>query len=157
MSCRCPRSPCPRATAWRAPPRPRPSACSSTAPRATGADLSLDEDSAATIAAICRRLDGLPLALELAAARARLLTPEVLLARLDEHAPGGGLRDLPDRQRTMTATLDWSHDLLEREEQDLLARLAVFAGSFSLDAIEPVTGVPTTPSRRSRSWSTSHW
>ena len=108
--------------------------------RATGAALTLDEESAATIAAICRRLDGLPLALELAAARARLLTPEVLLARLDQHAPGGGLRDLPDRQRTMTATLDWSHDLLEPEEQDLLARLAVFAGSFALDAIEPVSG-----------------
>ena len=108
--------------------------------RATGAALTLDEESAATIAAICRRLDGLPLALELAAARARLLTPEVLLARLDQHAPGGGLRDLPDRQRTMTATLDWSHELLEPEEQDLLARLAVFAGSFALDAIAPVSG-----------------
>ena len=108
--------------------------------RATGAALTLDEESAATIATICRRLDGLPLALELAAARARLLTPEVLLARLDQHAPEGGLRDLPDRQRTMTATLDWSHDLLEPEEQDLLARLAVFSGSFALDAIEPVTG-----------------
>ncbi len=107
---------------------------------ATGAHVVLDEESAGTIAAICRRLDGLPLALELAAARARLLTPEALLARLDEHASGSGPRDLPDRQRTMTATLDWSHDLLEREAQDLLARLAVFAGSFSLDAIEPVTG-----------------
>jgi predicted ATPase len=107
---------------------------------ATGAHVVLDEESAGTIAAICRRLDGLPLALELAAARARLLTPEVLLARLDEHASGSGPRDLPDRQRTMTATLDWSHALLEREAQDLLARLAAFAGSFSLDAIGPVTG-----------------
>ncbi len=108
--------------------------------RATGATLSLDEESSAAVAAICRRLDGLPLALELAAARARLLPPAVLLARLDAHAPVGGLRDLPDRQRTMTATLDWSHDLLEPEEQDVFARLAVFSGSFALDAIEPVTG-----------------
>ena len=107
---------------------------------ASGATLILDEESAGTIAAICRRLDGLPLALELAAARARLLTPELLLARLDQHAPGSGLRDLPDRQRTMTATLDWSHELLEPEEQELLARLAVFAGSFALEAIEPVSG-----------------
>jgi predicted ATPase/transcriptional regulator with XRE-family HTH domain len=111
---------------------------------ATGADLALDEDSVGTISAICRRLDGLPLALELAAAQARFLTPQVLLTRLDQHAPGGGLRDLPDRQRTMTATLDWSHDLLEPEEQGLLARLAVFAGSFALDAVEPVTGAEDT-------------
>ncbi|HEV2798123.1 MAG TPA: helix-turn-helix domain-containing protein [Nocardioides sp.] len=109
---------------------------------ATGAVLSVTPDNAAVLAAIARRLDGLPLALELAAAGARVLPPEALLTRLESHGPDAGLRagprDLPDRQRTMTAVLDWSADLLEPEESDLLLRLSVFSGGFSLDSVEAV-------------------
>lgn len=111
---------------------------------ATGARVEVTPGSAATLAAIARRLDGLPLALELAAAGARVLPPEALLARLEQRGPDGGLgagpRDLPDRQRTMTAVLDWSADLLEPEESELLARLSVFSGGFSLDSVEAVVG-----------------
>ena len=92
------------------------------------------------VAAICRRLDGLPLALELAAAHARFLPPAQLLARLDAAVSSPRSRDLPERQRTMRATLDWSHDLLTADEQALLRRLAVFAGGFDLDAVEAVSG-----------------
>jgi predicted ATPase len=66
------------------------------------------------VVAICRELDGLPLALELAAARTRLLGPTDLLSRLEEALEAGGARDLPERQRTMRGTLDWSHDLLSK-------------------------------------------
>ncbi|MFI7585482.1 ATP-binding protein [Spongisporangium articulatum] len=107
---------------------------------AAGAPLDVDAGNAAVLSRIATRLGGLPLALELAAASSRLLPPSALLARLERHAPGGGLRDLPDRQRTITATLDWSHDLLEPEEQDLFSQLAQFAGSFSLTAVEAVAG-----------------
>jgi predicted ATPase len=95
---------------------------------------------AGAVAEICRRLDGLPLAIELAAARARLLPPEALAARLDRRFSvlTGGSRDLPERQRTMRNTLDWSFDLLSAGEQELLARLGVFAGPFSLQAAEAV-------------------
>ena len=91
---------------------------------------------------ICRRLDGLPLALELAAARLRLLDPATLLERLDRRLPllTSGARDVPARQRTLRATIEWSYDLLTDELQSLFARLAVFAGTFSLDAAEHVAG-----------------
>ena len=92
------------------------------------------------MAAICRRLDGLPLALELAAPGLRPLSPSTLLTRLEQTGLGPGLRDLPERHRTMAAVLDWSMDLLEPEEVDLFTRLAVFSGGFSLDAVEAVTG-----------------
>jgi len=87
---------------------------------------------------ICRRLDGLPLAIELAAARTRTMPPDKLLARLEQRLPllTGGLRDAPERQRTLRATLEWSYDLLSQEERGLFARLAVFAGSFDLEAAE---------------------
>jgi hypothetical protein len=89
---------------------------------------------------ICRRLDGLPLAIELAAARLALLDPEELLARLDRRLPllAGASRDAPARQRTLRSAIEWSHELLEPDEQQLFRRLAVFAGGFPLDAAETV-------------------
>ncbi len=100
----------------------------------------LTAGNAEAVVDICRALDGLPLALELAAARARLLSTSDLRDRLEDRlgllADGG--RDLPDRQRTLRAAIDWSHDLLEEPEQQLLARLAVFTGGWTLDAAETV-------------------
>jgi len=95
---------------------------------------------AGAVAEICRRLDGLPLAIELAAARVRLLPPQALAARLDQRFSvlTGGARDLPERQRTLRNTLDWSFGLLPAGEQALFARLGVFAGPFSLAAAEAV-------------------
>jgi predicted ATPase/class 3 adenylate cyclase len=92
------------------------------------------------VAGICARLDGLPLALELAASRLRSLDAEALLARLDKALPvlTSGPRDAPARQRTLRATIEWSHELLPVGLRDLLARLAVFAGTFSLDSAEAV-------------------
>jgi predicted ATPase/DNA-binding XRE family transcriptional regulator len=107
---------------------------------AAGRPGALTDATAADVAAICRRLDGLPLALELAAAHARYLPPAALLGRLDEALGSGRSRDLPERQRTMRAALDWSHDLLTAAEQELLRRLAVFAGGFTLDAARAVGG-----------------
>lgn len=98
----------------------------------------LDASNAVAVGAICRRLAGIPLALELAAARVRLLPPVAMLPRLDEMMATSSARDLPARQRTMRAAIDWSHDLLGPEEQQLFRRLSVFAGGFSLDAAEAV-------------------
>ncbi|MFC7726345.1 ATP-binding protein [Nocardioides sp. GCM10028917] len=113
---------------------------------ATGVQWAVTPETATTLAGIARRLDGLPLALELAAAGARVLPPEALLGRLEQRGLDPGLghgpRDLPDRQRTMTTVLDWSADLLEPEEWDLLMRLSVFSGGFSLDSVEAVVGGP---------------
>lgn len=94
------------------------------------------------IAEICRRLDGLPLAIELAAARARLLPPAALLRRLGNRLDmlTGGLTDLPERQQTLRGTIDWSYDLLEPPEQSLLARLSVFSGGWTLESAEEVCG-----------------
>ncbi|MEV6931344.1 helix-turn-helix domain-containing protein, partial [Dactylosporangium sp. NPDC051485] len=107
---------------------------------AMGAPLTVTADNAPTIAAICWRLDGLPLALELAAARARLLEPAALLERLDEAMSAGALRDLPERQQTVRDTVDWSHDLLDADQRRLFARLAAFRAPFTVEAAEAVGG-----------------
>jgi predicted ATPase len=138
------------------PPLPVPSAgaapdpeelrrCASVAlftERARAADpgFELADGNAAVVAEICRRLDGLPLAIELAAARVRLLPPQALASRLDERFSllTGGARDLPERQQTLRNTLEWSFGLLPAGEQVLFAQLGVFAGSFSLPAAEAV-------------------
>jgi predicted ATPase/DNA-binding XRE family transcriptional regulator len=98
----------------------------------------ITEGNAPAVAAICWRLAGLPLALELAAAKARVLEPAALLARLDRALSTAWARDLPERQRTMRSTLDWSHDLLAEEERVLFRRLSVFSGGFTLEAAEEV-------------------
>lgn len=114
--------------------------------RAARPDFTLSRANAATVAEICIRLDGLPLALELAAARLKLLTPPALLARLSSPLTllTGGARDLPERQQTLRATLAWSYDLLTAEEQRLFRRLAPFVGGFGLTAAEVVGGEPVT-------------
>src|SRR5580692_4891400 len=102
--------------------------------------FTLDDENAAAIAAIARRLDGLPLAIELAAARVKLLPPQAMLPRLD-HSLGlltGGRRDLPDRQQALRATIAWSYALLTKGAKRLLATCSVFAGGASLEVIETV-------------------
>ena len=105
----------------------------------------------ATIEAICTRLDSLPLAIELAAARTRLLPPRTLLTRLERALPllTDGARDAPERQRTLRATIEWSYDLLDDASRLLLARLAVFAGSFPSRQLSQFATRPSTNYRRS--------
>ena len=107
--------------------------------RATSRDFGLEEANAVAVASICWRLAGLPLAIELAAARVRFLTPSMLLSRLDQALSAGWARDMPERQRTMQATLDWSYELLSEVEKALFRRLSVFAGGFTLEAAEAVS------------------
>jgi predicted ATPase/DNA-binding SARP family transcriptional activator len=109
--------------------------------RSVAPHLRLSEEDERAIAAICARLDGLPLAIELAAGRVRSLTPAELLERLEPRMPllAGGPHDLPARQRTLRATLEWSYELLEASERRDLERAAVFAGGFGLEAAEVVS------------------
>ena len=102
----------------------------------------LTATNALTVARICQKLDGLPLAIELAAARLKLFSPQSLLARLDRGLQllTGGARDLPERQQTLRDTIAWSYDLLDAGEQALFCRLAVFAGGCTLEAAEAVCG-----------------
>ena len=109
--------------------------------RAAAPAFVLEEQNASSVASICWRVAGLPLALELAAARVRFLSPSSLLTRLDQTLSAGWVRDLPERQRTMRATLDWSHDLLDEPDQELFRRLSVFSGGCTLEAAEAVGAV----------------
>ena len=105
-------------------------------------DFRLTNDNAAAVAEICYRLDGLPLAIELAAARTRLLTPHAMLARLQHRLDllASGARDLPARQRTLRGAIAWSYELLEESDRELFRCLSVFVGGASLEAAESVCG-----------------
>jgi predicted ATPase/transcriptional regulator with XRE-family HTH domain len=108
--------------------------------QAAAPPFQLDADNAYDVASICRRLDGMPLAIELPAARVQLLRPAALLARLERRLPllTGGAPELPERQQTLRRTLTWSHDLLRPPEQMLLRRLAGFTGGWTLEAAEAI-------------------
>jgi predicted ATPase len=110
--------------------------------QAAKADFAVTNENAPAIAEISVRLDGLPLALELAAARIRVLPPQALLSRLDQRLKllTGGAKDLPTRQQTLRGTIEWSYELLSGEEKMLFARLSVFVGGCRLDAAEAVCG-----------------
>jgi predicted ATPase len=108
--------------------------------QAAKADFSVTNDIAPAVAEICYRLDGLPLAIELAAARIKLLPPQAMLGRLSNRLKllTGGARDLPERQRTLRSTMEWSYGLLGEGEKVLFGRLSVFAGGRTLEAIEAI-------------------
>ncbi|HEX2053062.1 MAG TPA: tetratricopeptide repeat protein [Actinomycetota bacterium] len=105
-------------------------------------EFTLTDANASAVAQICLKVDGLPLAIELAAARIRLLEPEELARRLENSLAllTGGPRDLPARQQTLRNTIKWSYDLLDESERELFRRLGVFAGGFSLEAVEALAG-----------------
>ncbi len=145
-------------TTWRVPPLPTPEPDERPSParllrsdatrlfvdRAAAVlpEFALTDRDAAAVGQICRRLDGIPLAIELAAARVAILSPNEIAARLDDRfrlLTGGSRTALP-RQQTLRATLDWSHQLLSEPERVLLRRLSVFAGGFTLEAAEAVCG-----------------
>jgi predicted ATPase/class 3 adenylate cyclase len=108
--------------------------------RAVRPDFELTNENASAVAEICLKLDGLPLAIELAAVRMNVLTPEAILPRLDERLTllTSGPRSLPERQRTLRGAIEWSYQLLEEPERRLFARLATFSGGGTLEAIEEV-------------------
>jgi predicted ATPase/Tfp pilus assembly protein PilF len=108
--------------------------------RASNPSFALIKENASAVAEICRRLDGLPLALELAAARIKLLPPQAILSRLDDRFKllTSGARDVPSRHQTLRNTLEWSYSLLKDDEKKLYARLSVFVGGFTLEATEAV-------------------
>jgi predicted ATPase/DNA-binding CsgD family transcriptional regulator len=108
--------------------------------RAARPTFALAKENAHVVAAICSRLEGLPLAIELAAVRTRVLSPDEVLARLERRLPllGHGARDLPPRQQTMRNAIAWSYDLLSPDEQALFRRLSVFAGGCTLEAAEAI-------------------
>lgn len=134
----------PSETAWLVPALERNEAVQLFVDRATSSapSFALTDANLPAIAEICQRLDGIPLAIELAAARVRVLAPEQIARRLDDvfRLLSSGSRTALPRHRTLRATMEWSHDLLGPREQALLRRLSVFAGSFTLDAAEVVCG-----------------
>ena len=103
-------------------------------------EFALTKENAPAVAAICARLDGLPLAIELAAARIKLLSPSAMLARLESclNLLTGGARDLPTRQQTLRGTVDWSYGLLNAAEQTLFRRLSVFLRRLHAEGVEAV-------------------
>jgi predicted ATPase/DNA-binding CsgD family transcriptional regulator len=115
--------------------------------QAVKGDFAVGAENAAVVREICARLDGLPLAIELAAAWVKVLTPPALLARLERRLPllTGGSRDLPERQQTMRDTIAWSHDLLSPQERVLFRRLAPFVGGCTLQAAQDVAAAPGQP------------
>lgn len=112
--------------------------------RAIKSNFSLTEDNAATVAEICVKLEGLPLAIELAAARIKILSPAQILERLENRLKmlTGGAKDLPARQQTMRGAIEWSYDLLDENDRILFERLAVFVGGFTIEAAESVVLCP---------------
>ena len=118
----------------------KPCACSWSAPPRSRPVSALTAANAGAVAQICQRLDGIPLAIELAAARVRMLTVEQIAARLDDafRLLTGGSRAVLPRQQTLKAMIDWSYDLLSPKERLLLQRLSVFAGGWTLEAAEAV-------------------
>jgi len=114
--------------------------------QAANPKFALTKENASAVAAICQGLEGLPLAIELAAARIKILPPQAMLAKLSNRLSflTGGGRDLPARQQTLRNTLDWSHSLLSSQEKILFARLGIFAGGFSLEAAESVCNLDGT-------------
>ncbi len=111
---------------------------------AVKSDFTLSPENASAIAELCVRLDGLPLAIELAAARVKVLPPRAMLARVENRFGllAGGSRDLPERQQTMRAAISWGYQLLTESEQQLFASLAVFRGGFTLEQAERLVGDP---------------
>jgi len=118
--------------------------------QAIRSDFSVTAENARIVAEICTRLDGLPLALELAAARTRILSPQALLLRLQKRLEllTGGPRDMPARQQTLRNTIGWSYDLLDDEDKKLFRRLSVFAGSFSFEAAEEICVTGKAPTEK---------
>jgi predicted ATPase len=114
--------------------------------RAADASFALTQDNAATIATLCRRLDGLPLALELAGARMRALSPAMLLEHLDQQLDLlNGMRDAPARQQSLRAALNWSYRFLSDPERILLGQLGAFAGRWTLESAESICVSPGIP------------
>jgi non-specific serine/threonine protein kinase len=132
--------------------------------RAVSPGFAFADENAPAVASVCGRLDGMPLAIELAAASMRVLSPHQILRRLDDRflLLTGGSRTAPPRNRTLRATVDWSYDLLSKEERALFQRLSVFVGGFTLEAAEEVCSgagsrrercsASSRDWRRSRSW-----